>query len=338
MRVLYVALTRAKEKLFITGIEKDLQKSIESKKKELEIYSKGEDSKINPKILEKYKSYLDWIELVYLKNETKNSEIFEFNVVHKKDILNIDTENETEKINLLKDIEKRTPSKENLEKIENILEWEYKFKDSTEMPSELSVSKIKELSKKQTEETHTTLKKPNFLVEKTQLSPAEKGTVMHLCLQKLDYKQEYDKEKLKDMVDSLVEKEIMLPKEAESVNYDKILAFLSSKIWKEMQTAKIVEQEKPFYLNIKANEIYHNNAEDEILVQGIIDLYYITNEDELVLVDYKTDYVANNNEQSLKDKYNIQLAIYKKALEKALNKKVDKTYIYSTWLNKEIEI
>ena len=338
MRVLYVALTRAKEKLFITGIEKDLQKSIENKKKELELYSQGNDLKINPRILENYRSYLDWIELVYLKDENKNSQIFEFNVVHKKDILNSNDKKETEKLDILNDIEKRKITKENIEKIHNILEWKYKYKDSTEIPSELSVSKIKELSKKQEDTKISSLKKPNFLVDKTQLSPAEKGTIMHLCLQKLDYKQDYDKDKLKDMVNKLVEKEIMLPKEAESVNYDKLVAFLNSNIWKDMKKAKIVEQEKPFYLNLKASEIYKNSAEDEILVQGIIDLYYVTDDDKLVLVDYKTDYVANKDEQSLRDKYNIQLAIYKKALEEALNRKVDKTYIYSTWLNKEIEI
>ncbi len=339
MRVLYVALTRAKEKLIITGIEKDLQKSIESKEKELQIYESEDNSKINPKILESYKSYLDWIELVYLKNKIKNSDIFEFNVVSKAEILNQTVESEPERKDVLKDIENKKISKENMEKIKNILEWEYKYKDSTEMPSELSVSKIKELSKDKTEEKiGITLKKPNFLIEKTELTPAEKGTIMHLCLQKLNYKEEYNLEKLKNMVKNLVNKEIILPKEAESVNYNKILAFLKSNIWREMQTAKVVEQEKAFYLNLKANEIYQNNAEDEILVQGIIDLYYITNNDELVLVDYKTDYVENNNEQSLKDKYNIQLEIYKKALEESLNRKVDKVYIYSTWLNKEIEI
>lgn len=339
MRVLYVALTRAKEKLIITGIEKDLQKSIESKEKELQIYESEDNSKINPKILESYKSYLDWIELVYLKNKIKNSDIFEFNVVSKTEILNQTVESETERKDVLKDIANRKKSKENLEKIKNILEWEYKYKDSTEMPSELSVSKIKELSKDKAEKKFgVTLKKPNFLVEKTELTAAEKGTIMHLCLQKLNYKEEYNLEKLKNMVNNLVEQEIILPKEAESVNYNKILAFLKSNIWKEMQTAKVVEQEKAFYLNLKAKEIYKNNAEDEILVQGIIDLYYITNNDELVLVDYKTDYVENNNEQSLKDKYNIQLDIYKKALEESLNRKVDKVYIYSTWLNKEIEI
>lgn len=339
MRVLYVALTRAKEKLIITGIEKDLQKSIESKEKELQIYENEDNSKINSKILENYKSYLDWIELVYLKNKIKNSDIFEFNVVSKTEILNQNVESETERKDVLKDIENKKTSKENMEKIKNILEWEYKYKDSTEMPSELSVSKIKELSKDKTEEKiGITLKKPNFLIEKTELTPAEKGTIMHLCLQKLNYKEDYNLEKLKNMVNNLVEQEIILPKEAECVNYNKILAFLKSNIWKEMRTAKVVEQEKAFYLNLKANEIYQNNAEDEILVQGIIDLYYITNNDELVLVDYKTDYVENNNEQSLKDKYNIQLEIYKKALEESLNRKVDKVYIYSTWLNKEIEI
>ena len=338
MRVLYVALTRAKEKLIITGIEKDLQKSIKSKEKELQIYESEDNSKINPKILESYKSYLDWIELVYLKNKIKNSDIFEFNVVSKTEILNQTVESETERKDVLKDIANKKVSKENMEKIKNILEWEYKYKDSTEMPSELSVSKIKELSKDTEEKIGITLKKPNFLIEKTELTPAEKGTIMHLCLQKLNYKEEYNLEKLKNMVNNLVNKEIILPKEAESVNYNKILAFLSSNIWKEMQTAKVVEQEKAFYLNLKANEIYQNDAEDEILVQGIIDLYYITNNDELVLVDYKTDYVENNNEQSLEDKYNIQLEIYKKALEESLNRKVDKVYIYSTWLNKEIEI
>ena len=339
MRVLYVALTRAKEKLIITGIEKDLQKSIESKEKELQIYENEDNSKINSKILENYKSYLDWIELVYLKNKIRNSDIFEFNVISKAEILNQTVESEAKRKDVLKDIANKKVSKENMEKIKNILEWEYKYKDSTEMPSELSVSKIKELSKDKTEEKiGITLKKPNFLIEKTELTPAEKGAIMHLCLQKLNYKEDYNLEKLKNMVNNLVKQEIILPKEAESVNYNKILAFLSSNIWKEMQTAKVVEQEKAFYLNLKANEIYQNNAEDEILVQGIIDLYYITNNDELVLVDYKTDYVENNNEQSLEDKYNIQLEIYKKALEESLNRKVDKVYIYSTWLNKEIEI
>ena len=76
--------------------------------------------------------------------------------------------------------------------------------------------------------------------------------------------------------------------------------------------------------------------EEEILVQGIIDLYYIDKNNNLVLVDYKTDFVSQA--QELIQKYKVQLDLYKKALEEALNKKVSKVYIYSTYLKKEIEI
>ena len=71
-------------------------------------------------------------------------------------------------------------------------------------------------------------------------------------------------------------------------------------------------------------------------MQGIIDLYYITKDEELILVDYKTDKVKE--EAELIEKYKIQLDIYKKALEKALKRKVDSVYIYSTNLGKEIKI
>ena len=337
MRVLYVALTRAKEKLVITGIEKDVNDSIDSKQKELEIYKDNIENKMNPNLVGKYKSYIDWIELVYLKN--KDKDIMKFNIINKKDILKENTEEKEENKDIIKEIQNRNVSKENINKIKQELEWKYKFEESVELPSELSVSKIKELKNNvQLQNQEVSFAKPNFLIEKTELTGAEKGTIMHLCLQKLNHKEEYDLEKLKRMVKSLVEKEIILQKEADSVNYNKILEFFKSEIWQEMKEAKLVEQEKAFYFNIKANEIYDVKSEEDILVQGIIDLYYINKDDELVLVDYKTDYVENNNEEILKEKYDIQLAIYKKALEKALDRKVDKVYIYSTWLGRAIII
>ena len=80
----------------------------------------------------------------------------------------------------------------------------------------------------------------------------------------------------------------------------------------------------------------NQNSDDKILVQGIIDLYYINKNDELILLDYKTDFA--NNENELIDKYNVQLEIYKRALEKSLRRSVDKVYIYSLYLQKSIEI
>ena len=65
-----------------------------------------------------------------------------------------------------------------------------------------------------------------------------------------------------------------------------------------------------------------------------MDLYYINKNDELILLDYKTDYVEKGEEQKLIEKYKEQLNLYKEALEKSLNKKVNKVMIYSTWIGK----
>ena len=83
-------------------------------------------------------------------------------------------------------------------------------------------------------------------------------------------------------------------------------------------------------------------ADENILVQGMIDLYYINKKDELVLLDYKTDFIPQGAEekekQILVNRHKAQLMLYKEALENALNRKVDKVYIYFTSLGKEIEI
>ena len=79
-----------------------------------------------------------------------------------------------------------------------------------------------------------------------------------------------------------------------------------------------------------------NQEGEEVVLQGIIDLYFVTKDDKLILVDYKTD--KNINENILKERYETQLKLYKEALEKSLNRKVDKSIIYSTFLNREIEL
>ena len=76
--------------------------------------------------------------------------------------------------------------------------------------------------------------------------------------------------------------------------------------------------------------------EEAILVQGIIDLYFIDEDDKLVLVDYKTDYVPENGEIYLIEKYKEQLKLYARALEEALKIPVKEIYIYSTYLDREI--
>ena len=182
---------------------------------------------------------------------------------------------------------------------------------------------------------------PKFLQndEETKITNAQKGTLIHLCMQKLDLNQKnYSFNEIKELVNELETRKIITLKEAEAININKIYQFTKSIIWNEMLEAKEVQREKPFYINIPAKEIFNEELDENVLVQGVIDLYYINSKGELVLVDFKTDYVENRNENILIDKYKVQLDLYKRALSYALNRKVDRVYIYSTCFNKEIEV
>ena len=367
MRVLYVALTRAKEKIIITGLAKK-----EKQDKMLENVEKYDE--LNIMLLSKAKSYLDWITLVHLYYEQTMESLATWNVLQKEDIIKMCAIQETEKEEnktdeILKKLNEFKIEDVKANEIQKLLEYQYKYSDATIIPTKTSVTEIKEMkqsvlgekSKKEAENTKmkqcvfreenesekenivskVEFPKPKFLQsdEKTEISNAEKGTLIHLCMQKLDInKKEYTIQDVKELVDKLVAKKTITEQEANAINIKKIYQFTKSNIWQEMTEAQVVEREKPFYINIPAQEIYEKDLEEKVLVQGVIDLYYISSNGELVLVDFKTDYVPNKNEQILIERYSSQLQLYKRALESATGKRVDKTYIYSTYLEKEIKI
>ena len=358
MRILYVALTRAKEKLFITGLSKDYEKEAENIEKQICRYPKYLD-KINPILVKKYKRYLDWIMLVYNYEKETAKKFVNFNIYKKKELLDSFENIKREEIDAKEFLEKQDVDNDKIKKIEEILNWSYDYELSTTIPTKTSVTKIKQMQNEENIETtldnylidaekneknkekvqENSLPKPQFLRKEDddKLTSAQKGTLVHLCLQKLNEKQEYTLQEIKDLINELELRQIITNKEARSISTYKILAFTKSTIWKELRKAKTVEKEKPFYINIPAKEIYNQEIEEDILVQGIIDLYYINENDKLVLVDYKTDYVEKGKEEELLNKYRKQLDLYKRALESALNRKVDEVYIYSVYLEKEIE-
>ena len=338
MRILYVALTRAKEKLIIVGRQKDVNKKMSEKQKLLEIYSTIDDNKINPYLLQKYKTYLDWLELIYLKEGVANTKnLFTVNI-NKIEKTSVKIENEVEDISekIIEESNKNNDEQEK-EKIKEILNWQYKHQSIEGIPTKTSVSKLKEEREQEIQITQ----EPKFINEeaKTKLTGAQKGTLIHLCLQKMRETEEYNLEKITELIEGLKDKEIITEIEAQNIDKEKLLEYTNSQLWTELKQAKEIHKEHPFYINIKASRIYNqiNKEDDEnILVQGVIDLFFIDKDDKLILVDYKTDYVQNENE--LIEKYKGQLDLYKEALEQSLDKKVDRMCIYSVYLNKLIEI
>ena len=324
-RILYVALTRAKEKLIITGISKDLEKDFKQKRELLQIYNENMNI-IDYKLVKKYKTYLDWLELVYLKNENKITDIATLYTYTKTDLEKELNNKEQEKLNNIKEkIFENTKDLKDTENIKEILNWKYRYKKSSEIPTKTAVTRLKAEEDKKIELTEI----PKFMGKEKKITPAEKGTLMHLCIQRLNEKQTYTKETIKQMIQSLVLKEIITTTEADAINIDTLYKYTKSALWNDLSKAKEIHKEQPFYINIPAKEIYENIETDEnILVQGIIDLYYISEDNKLILIDYKTDYVKKPEE--LINKYKTQLSIYKKALENSLNRRVDETYIFST--------
>ncbi len=339
MRVLYVALTRAKEKLIVTGYStKDKQKELD------EIIYKYE--KLNHIILKKYKTYLDWIKLVYNYNKEIMQELSTINVYSKKEVLKNCVAEKEKEVNTAEQIlnkisEIKIDEKEE-KNIADLLEYSYKFNDATVVPTKTSVTEIKEMTKDvASKEYSIELSTPKFLQKDTEINVtnAQKGTLIHLCMQKLDLKKaQYTFDDIKELVEKLENKKIITQKEAEAININKVYQFTKSKIWEEMIHAHVVQREKSFYIKLPAKEIYQKELDESVLVQGVIDLYYINSDDELVLVDFKTDYVENRDEESLINKYRTQLELYKNALEQATKRKVSRMYIYSTYLEKEIEL
>ena len=338
MRVLYVALTRAKEKLIITGTGRNISKSIEKKKELYDIYNSNKE-KINPILVKKFSSYLDWLELVSFNEKIKDSiDIY----IHNKN--EIDENFEEKDLNMpIFDFSKKI----DLEKISERIKYDYEYSLETELPAKTTVSKIKEMSyEREYSDIDLLTRKevglekitPNFLKDRDiKITASQKGTLMHLMLQKINFRQEYNYQKLVELKEELVLKNIMNQEEANSLDLNKILKFLNSDFAKKIKAAKDIQKERPFCSKILASEVYDDATDETILIQGIIDLYFIDENDKLILLDYKTDYVEIGKEEELVNNYKKQLEIYKTALEKALNKKVYKTYIYSLFLNKEIE-
>ena len=127
--------------------------------------------------------------------------------------------------------------------------------------------------------------------------------------------------------------------EAECIRISDIQSFVNGALGQRMKVAALsglLFREQPFVIARKASELEPEwQCEEDVLVQGIIDGYFIEDE-EIVLVDYKTDFVRRGEEQKLIDRYHVQLEDYAQALERMTGRKVKERYIYSFTLGKEI--
>lgn len=363
MRILYVAFTRAKEKLIITGTINNIVNTAE---KWYEAAAR-KGNKISEYAIGNAKSYLDWIGPAMIRHICgKNlreiigkENVSEF-VIDDRSRWSIKTWNKEsfmKKVNLddeedqdiIKEIESASLTNEKSkynQEISRRLNWEYEYMKSSDIPAKFSVSELKrkftmiDVDESREMISSVVLKKPIFIQKKRTLSAAEKGTLLHLVMQHLELDKVSSNEEIMEQVKRLIQREFITEKEGKVVQIDKILKFFKTDLGQRMKNAKNVYRETPFFIEVSAVELYKDLPKElyeneKVLIQGIIDCYF-EEDDKLVLLDYKTDFVEDINR--FKEKYNLQIYYYKRALEKMTGKSIKNTYLYSFFKDEVIEI
>ena len=370
MRILYVAFTRAKEKLIITGSVANLEKSAQ---RWCYAANQGQDSVADYEVV-KGKNYMDWIGMALAKhkdgkiirdiaeshvNITSQDELSTWEVklwkkhhiVIDKNVESVDkTVTDSDKGLIIEKNERDKYSEE----IRRRLDWKYKYIDASKIPANISVSELKRAAAEDLDDGSSfnliktqNIKKPKFLQEEKGLSPAERGTALHFVMQKLDFNKIYTTQQIQQQIDSLVEKAFITEEQAAAVNPFKILKFFKSplgqRILKLHKEGGKIYREVPFYIDMPATtinpslpkETYDNEM---VRLQGVIDTYF-EEEDGIVLLDYKTDYVGEEVKvEDIKERYRIQIQYYSDTLEKVMGLPVKEKYLYLFYTGEIVEM
>ena len=227
------------------------------------------------------------------------------------------------------------------------LEFVYPYNYNRNIHTKMSVSEIKKLSQTVEEEyTYSNVTKndltdeliPDFISGKEEAGAAGIGSAYHRILELLDFSINLEAESIQEYINKIVSQGKITQKAALTVNPKKILKLLDSDLGTRIINASIegkLYREQQYVMGISANEINEKYDKDEmVLIQGIIDAYI--EEDDLVIIDYKTDRVTSSKE--LVERYRTQLDYYQKALEQITGKKVKEKIIYSLHLGKGVVV
>ena len=371
LRVLYVAMTRAKEKLILTGTVGKLEKQMVSLSRFLD--EEEELLPLGTRI--KAKNYWAFVLPALVRHRAMSELLGEYGILMKKQkgiyddvsdfvIKKVTVRQMTEKAVILQagnqmqeeylknwDAD-QVYDKEVREEIEKRFSFVYPYKYLEDIPVKVSVSDLKKRSwhdeseleenisvsaEEQEEEQEAPV--PAFMAEKQEeYKGAARGTAYHRVMECLDYAEADTEEQLRAQLKRLLESQKMTEQEAECIRIRDIRRFVESGLGQRMKKAamkKHLYREQPFVIQRSASMLDDGWKNETVLVQGIIDAYFME-EEEIVLVDYKTDRVRRGQEQKLIDLYHVQLEDYARALERMTGKRVKEKIIYSFTLQKEI--
>ena len=316
LRILYVAMTRAQEKLFLIGTCTS------------NLLAKFDDSEeITTQKIQSAQRPIDW--LLMIKNFLGDS--VDIETIQDSKIFLRDEKLDTveEKIS------------EPLEKVEKFIE---------NIPAKLSVTEIKrrlaEVDENFVESIYPkkfiTMRRPNF-IQKKSLSGAEFGTLMHSVMQHLNLQKKLDEKNIIAQIDSMIDKKIFEIEHGENLKSKAkdIAKFFMSNLGKKILSSEKVYRELPFNQYISAEKvgggkIFTQAIGEKIFIQGIIDVLFQDSTGNWILLDYKTD--RDNSDEHFIKEYREQIYLYVQAIETLLKIKISEKYLYLLSAGREIKI
>ena len=309
MRLLYVAMTRAKERLFITASIKDPAGTLEKRKKAF-------SPPLSPELLAAQSSFADWLISAAIASEE----------AHLK--LRPDAEAAA--------AEETAPAEGSEELDEDALRFlreraafRYPHAAAERLPSKLTATELKGREEGDAEAAPLTQSRasqpfrlPDFARKDRPLTGAQRGTATHLVLQHMDFAAGTTPEGVRAEIERLRQKELLTDREAAAVDAKAIVRLLTSPLGRRMRAAARCEREYRFSLLCDAAEFFEGAAGEEILLQGSVDCC-IEEDGALTVIDYKTDRVRTDEELAERAAYyEGQLRAYAGAMRRIFQKPV----------------
>lgn len=326
LRVLYVAMTRPKQRLAVFLPVQDREKARKD-------YLLSESSPLPPELLSGCDSMGKWLLAASLAFGEMGDWAWR-DVPKPGEAIPAETAAEAE-----------TEGDIPVEEIRAALGWEYPYAAETRFPSKVTATALRDsaLAAETAENASELVRRewtardfaaPAFL-RPAELSAAEKGTAMHLAMQYADFAGCETVEGAAEAVRKLREKRMLTPMQCDAVKPEKLAAFVNSEVGKLLQSG-ILHREFKFSLLAPVRELLGTGA-GETLLQGVVDLWAETNEG-ILLLDYKTDRVTRENQRSRAERYAPQLRAYAWALKKITGKPVIRTFVWFFETDAGVEI
>lgn len=326
MRVLYVALTRASDRLIMIASLRDMEL--------IEKFT----APLTPASIAAAKSYADWILPAALLSPGENP-LREFmgmmNIEGAPDVdIHLHGGVHTEGLGSLLPYEKYLAFKQDaMDKgpgmFADRFAWQYPYQAEAMLPSKVSVSDL-------TGNYPEIAEYPAFLRDKAALRPTGRGTAAHALMEHIAIAP-HTAETIRTEIDRLISEGILSPAEADTIAVERILAFFTSDIGRRMTASPRVERELPFNHRVSARELMGADTNETMLLQGIIDCCFLE-DGQWVLIDYKTDFVPRGKAKEAASKHRRQLTLYRNALAALTGAPVKEMHIHFLSVGESVRI